>query len=91
MKNGDEIEERRIDMKSFFTTFALCYIVLLILAIFCFGLIYNNFYGLLAAVALPIAATIEGFTYMEGKIEKLEKRIEELEGKKKDETENIDG
>ncbi|MBQ7083918.1 MAG: hypothetical protein IJM95_01560 [Anaerotignum sp.] len=54
-------------MKSFFTTFALCYIVLLILAIFCFGLIYNNFYGLLAAVALPIAAAIEGFTYMEGK------------------------
>ena len=78
-------------MKSFLTTFALCYIVLLILAFFCFGLIYDNFYGMLAVVALPIAAVIEGFTAMEKKIEKLEKRIEELEGKKKDETENFNG
>ena len=80
-----------MDMKSFVTTFAMCYIVLLILAFFGFGLIYDNFYALLAVVALPIAAAIEGFTYMEGKIEKLEKRIEELEGKKIDETEDIDG
>ena len=78
-------------MKSFITTFAACYLVLLILAIFCFGLIYNNFYGLLAAAALPIAAVIEGFVAMEKKIEKLEKRIEELEGKKEDETENFNG
>ena len=31
------------------------------------------------------------FKAMEDKIEKLEKRIEELEGKKVDETEDIDG
>ena len=78
-------------MKSFLTTFVACYIVLLILAIFCFGLIYNNFYVLLAAVALPVAAVIEGFVAMGKKIETLEKRIEELEGKKEDETEHIDG
>jgi len=78
-------------MKSFLTTFVVCYVILLILAFFGLGLVYNNFYILLAVIALPIAAVIEGFIGMEKKIEKLEKRIEELEGKKKDETENIDG
>lgn len=80
-------------MKSFLTTFIACYVVLLVLAVFCFGWIYQNFYGLLAAVALPIAAGIEGYMSMEKKIAELEKRIEELEGKKEvpHETENIDG
>ena len=78
-------------MKSFLTTFVVCYVILLILAFFGLGLVYNNFYILLAVIVLPIAAVIEGFIGMEKKIEKLEKRIEELEGKKTDETENIDG
>ena len=78
-------------MKSFVTTFALCYVILSILMFFGFGLIYNNIWGILAVICLPIAAVIEGFTAMEKKIETLEKRIEKLEGKKTDETEDIDG
>lgn len=78
-------------MKSFITTFAACYVLLLILAFFGLGFVYQNFYALLAVIALPIAATAEGFMGMEKKIEKLEKRIEELEGKKTHETEDIDG
>ena len=78
-------------MKSFITTFAICYVLLWILMFFGFGLIYNNLFAILAVIALPIAAVIEGFTGMEKKIEKLEKRIEELEGKKTDETENFNG
>ena len=80
-------------MKGFFSTFAVCYLILAILTFFGFGLIYNNIWAILAVICLPIAAAIEGFISMEKKIEKLEKRIEELEGigEKKHETENIDG
>ena len=78
-------------MKSFITTFAICYVLLWILMFFGFGLIYNNLFAILAVIALPIAAVIEGFIGMEKKIEKLEKRIQELEGKKTDETENFNG
>ena len=78
-------------MKGFLTTFAICYVLLWILMFFGFGLIYNNLFAILAVIALPIAAGIEGFIGMEKKIEKLEKRIQELEGTKIDETENIDG
>ena len=80
-----------MDMKSFVTTFALCYVILSILMFFGFWLIYDNIWGILAVICLPIAAVIEGFIGMEKKIEKLEQRIEELEGKKKDEVEDIDG
>ena len=78
-------------MKSFITTFAICYVLLWILMFFGFGLIYNNLFAILAVIALPIAAVIEGFIGMEKKIEKLEKCIQELEGKKTDETENFNG
>lgn len=78
-------------MKSFFTTFALCYVILAILMFFGFGLIYDNIWAILGVICLPLAAVIEGFIGMEKKIEKLEKRIEELEGKKVDETENFNG
>ncbi len=78
-------------MKSFFTTFLACYVILLILAILGFSLVYNNFYILLAVVTLPIAAVIEGFSVMGDRIEQLEKRIEELEGKKEYEAEYFNG
>ena len=84
-------EERRMGMKSFITTFAICYVIGWIFLFFGFGFIYNNLFAILAVICLPIAAVIEGFIGMENKIERLEKRIEELEGKKEDETENIDG
>ena len=77
-------------MKSFITTFGICYVLLYVLMFFGFGLIYNNIWAILAVICLPLAAVIEGFIGMEKKIEKLEKRIRELEGEK-DETENIDG
>ena len=91
MKKWGESEERSKDMKSFITTFLMCYVLLYILMFFGFGLIYDNIWAILGVISLAVAAVIEGFTAMEKKIEKLEKRIEELEGKKEDETENIDG
>ena len=72
-------------MKSFITTFAVCYLMLLILAVFGLGFVYNNFYLFLAVICLPVAVMIEGFLGMEKKIEKLEKRIKELEGQREDE------
>lgn len=78
-------------MKSFFTTFALCYVILAVLLFFGYGLIYDNIWAILGVICLPIAAVIEGFIGMEDRIKQLEQRIKELEGKRDNETENIDG
>jgi len=59
--------------------------------LFFFGqFFFDNIWLLMAIPALLLAIGVGGYVENAEKIEKLEKRIEELEGRK-DETEDIDG
>jgi len=91
MKNGEKIrKERGMDMKSFGTTFLICYVVCCVLLFFFGQFFFDNIWLLMAIPALLLAIGVGGYVENAEKIEKLEKRIEELEGRK-DETEDIDG
>ena len=88
----ETIRQRRgTHMKSFGTTFMICYVVCCVLLFFFGQFFFDNIWLLMLIPALLLAIGIGGYVENAGKIEELEKRIEELEGKKKDETENIDG
>lgn len=66
-------------MKEFLGTFMVCLVVLFLLLFFCAPLFFN-FYVLLVLAALVLAALLQGFMHLSERLEKLEKRLAELEG-----------
>lgn len=68
-------------MKSFFSTFAICFISACLFLFFGGTLIFRNFWAIAVFCALVLAVLISSFLHQETKIEELEARIKALETK----------
>ena len=66
-------------MKDFLVTFVICLITSYVILFFGGWIIFENLYGALVAFSLVMAVLISWLMSLSDKIEKLEKRIQELE------------
>ena len=66
-------------MKGFAVTFFICLVTSYVILFFCADFILGNLFGALAVFSLITAGAITWFTELSDRIEKLEKKIEQLE------------
>ena len=71
-------------MKSFISTYVICFICCVLFMFFGGSLIITSTWLFMAFCALIMALIVTGFSIHGEKIEKLEKRVEELEKNKEE-------
>ncbi len=72
------LKEGRIEMKEFLGTFFVCLVICYMATFFFADLILNNIWALISFIAFILSIFITVFLKQEFRIEKLEKKIEEL-------------
>jgi len=66
-------------MKSFFSTFVMCFILCILFLFFGGFLIFESFWGPIFVISFILAVVITSFISLETKIEELNERIKALE------------
>ncbi len=72
-------------MKSFFSTFIICFLSVAVFFFFLGGLLFESFWGLLIFIALIFSIAIHAYMELANKIENLEKEVSTLKGTEGDE------